>query len=150
VDRDLTLFVRDNGSRQVTKRKLESKRIAQTVALENRYSVRQLDPEASYTLEIHAHEGSPASALAVLAVPRFGGRVQVSGQPSGELRYVLPPGRYTVLGTRELWFALPRWEGDGNAEMDVSLGTELPPEPEPTAPQEPAAPEAPAAPANGP
>jgi hypothetical protein len=121
VDRDLTLFVRDNGSKQVVRRKLETKRFAHQVALENRYSVRQLDPEVSYTLDIQSHESAPASALAVVAVPRFGGKVQLSGQPSGELRYVLPTGHYTVQGVRELWFALPRWDGDGSAEMEVAL-----------------------------
>ncbi|WP_224246829.1 serine/threonine-protein kinase [Hyalangium gracile] len=136
VDRDLTLFVRDNTSKQVVKRRLETKRFAHLLALENRYSVRQLDPDASYTLEILPHEGAPASAAAVLAVPRFGGKVQLSGQPAGELRYVLASGRYTVQGARELWFALPRWEGDGNAEMDVSLGAGEASEPEPAAPVE--------------
>ncbi|MFL5346739.1 MAG: protein kinase domain-containing protein [Hyalangium sp.] len=125
VDKDLTLFVRDNGSKQVVKRKLETKRFAHQVALENRYSVRQLDPEASYTLDIQTHEGAAPSALAVLAVPRFGGKVQLSGQPSGELRYVLEPGRYTVQGARELWFALPRSDRDGEAQMEVSLAPEV-------------------------
>ncbi|MBN1204609.1 MAG: protein kinase, partial [Myxococcaceae bacterium] len=123
VDRGLTLHVRDNTSKRVARRKLDPRRFAHQVALENRYSIRQLDPDAQYTLDIRTHEGAPASALAVLAVPRSGERVQLSGQPAGELRYVLRPGRYTVRGARELFFALPRWERDGEAQVDVFLGT---------------------------
>ena len=137
ADRDLTLNIRDNSTRKVVKRKLDTKRYAQAISLETRYSVRQLDPEASYTVTIQTHEGAPASALAVLAVPRLGERVQFSGQPSGELRYGVPPGRYTVRGAQELWFALPRWEHDGSAEMDVSVIPEAAAAPEPDAPAPP-------------
>jgi serine/threonine-protein kinase len=98
------------------------------VALENRYSVRQLDPELTYTLEIRSKEGKPSSAVALLAVPRVeGGRVKVSGQSSGDFQYALQTGSYTVQGARELWFSLPRWEQDGEAEMELSLAPEQAP-----------------------
>jgi serine/threonine-protein kinase len=121
VSRNLTLFVRDSVSKEVLKLKLDPKRIAHQMALENRYSVRKLDPEVPYVLDIQPHEGVPASSVAVLVVPKVAGRVQVTGQVPGEVRYALPAGRYALLGARELWFALPRSEGDGQAEMEVSL-----------------------------
>jgi eukaryotic-like serine/threonine-protein kinase len=122
VSRNLTLFVRDSASKEVLKLKPDPKRIAHQVALENRYSMRKLEPEIPYVLDIHPHEGAPASSVAVLVVPKVAGRVQVTGQVPGEVRYALPAGRYALLGARELWFALPRSEGDGQAEMEISLG----------------------------
>ncbi len=134
----LTLHVRDNISKRVERRKLDPKRSAHQVAVENRYSVRQLDPDVPYTLDIRPREGSPVSALAVIAVPRAGERVQISGQAGGELRHVLRPGRYTVKGARELFFSLPRWEGDGEVQLDVYLGKGDPPSSEPAQSQVPA------------
>jgi serine/threonine-protein kinase len=127
ADRALTLHVRDNASRKVARVRLDARRFAHQVARENRFSVRQLDPKGWYALEIQPRPGAPSSAVAVVVVPRATGRVQVSGQPVGELRHALPPGRYTVQGARELWFALPRWEGDGAGEMEVSLDKAPPP-----------------------
>ncbi len=121
-DQELVLHVRDNTSRKVVRRRLDTGRYANLIAMENRYSVRQLDPGSSYTLEIQPREGSGASSVAVLAVPQPGGTVEVSGQVPGDFRYALPPGRHTVKGARELWFTLPRWPYDGReVEMEVSL-----------------------------
>ena len=131
VDRNLTLHVRDNATKAVTHLKLESRRFAHQVALENRYSVRKLDPESWYVVELQPHEGAPSSAVALLAVPKKTGRVQVSGQLAGELRYALKPGRYTLQGARELWFALPRSEEDGQAQMEVSVTPTPAPPPAP-------------------
>jgi serine/threonine-protein kinase len=103
---------------------VDPKRFAHQVALESRYSIRKLDPESWYTLEIRPREGAPSSSVAVLAVPKKVGRVQVVGQPTGELRHALSPGRYTLQGVRELWFALPRSEGDGEARMELSVSPE--------------------------
>jgi serine/threonine-protein kinase len=128
VDRNLTLHVRDNGTKAVTHLKLESRRFAHQVSLENRYSVRKLDPDSWYAVELQPREGIPPSAVALLMVPRQTGRSQMTGQLSGELRYVLKPGRFTLQGARELWFALPRSEEDGQAQMDVSI-TAIPPPP---------------------
>ncbi len=129
LSRNLILLVRENASKETLRLKLDAKRYAHQVALENRYSVRQLEPEFSYVLDIQPHEDAPASPVAVLVVPKPPGRVQVSGQSPGEVRYALPPGRYTVQGARELWFALPRSEGGGETEMDVSVDRNIPPEP---------------------
>jgi serine/threonine-protein kinase len=131
VDRNLTLHVRDTATKAVTHLKLESRRFAHQVALENRYSVRKLEPESWYAVELQPRAGAPSSAVAVLAVPRKTGRVQVTGQPAGELRYALKPGRYTVQGVRELWFALPRLEEDGQAQMEVSITPTAAPPPAP-------------------
>jgi serine/threonine-protein kinase len=127
VDRNLTLHVRDNVSKEVERLRVDPKRFAHQVALESRYSVRKLEPEGWYALEIKPREGAATSPVAVLAVPKKVGRVQFSGQPTGELRYALLPGRYTLQGVRELWFALPRSEGDGEARMEVSLTRTQPP-----------------------
>jgi eukaryotic-like serine/threonine-protein kinase len=131
VDRNLTLHVRDNATKAVTHLKLESRRFAHQVALENRYSVRKLDPESWYAVELQPRKGAPSSAVAVLAVPKKTGRIQVTGQPAGELRYALKPGRYTLQGARELWFALPRSEEDGQAQMEVSITPTAAPPPAP-------------------
>jgi len=131
VDRNLTLHVRDNATKAVTHLKLESRRFAHQVALENRYSIRKLDPESWYAVELQPREGAPSSAVAILVVPRKTGRIQVTGQLAGELRYALKPGRYTLQGARELWFALPRSEEDGQAQMEVSITTTPPPPPAP-------------------
>ncbi len=131
VDKNLTLHVRDNVTKQVVHLHVEARRFAHQIALENRFSVRKLDPEGSYELEIHPHEGAPTSSVAVLVVPKTAGRVQVTGQAAGEVRYALPPGRYVLQGARELWFALPRSEGDGEAEMEVSLAKAPPSSPAP-------------------
>ena len=133
VDRYLTLHVRDSVSRGVERLRLDPKRFAQQVPLESRYSVRKLEPEGWYALEIRPQEGAPISPVAVLAVPKKAGRVQMLGQPMGEVRYALPPGRYTLQGVRELWFALPRSEADGEARMEVSLSQTQ----QPAAPAEP-------------
>jgi serine/threonine protein kinase len=127
VDRNLTVHVRDNVTKEVSRLRVDPKRFAHQVALESRYSIRKLDPKSRYTLEILPREGSPTSSIAVLAVPRKGGSVQVEGQPAGELRHALSPGRYALQGVRELWFALPRSEGDGEARMEVSLTLGQPP-----------------------
>jgi serine/threonine-protein kinase len=127
VDRGLTLHVRDNVSKKVVNLHVEAKRFAHQVALENRFSVRKLEPDSWYALEIHSREGAPSSPVAVLAVPKGGARVQMTGQAAGELRYALPPGRYVLQGARELWFALPRSEDDGEAQMEVSLAKAPPP-----------------------
>ena len=121
VDRNLILNVRDNATKEVSRLRVDPKRFAHQVALESRYSIQKLDPKSWYTLEIRPREGSPSSSVAVLAVPKKAGSVQVEGQPTGELRHVLSPGRYSLQGVRELWFALPRSEGDGEARMEVSL-----------------------------
>ncbi|WP_224368962.1 serine/threonine protein kinase [Hyalangium versicolor] len=121
VGRNFTVHMRDTASKEMVHLKVDPKRFAHQVALENRYSVRKLDPGVPYSLDIVAHEGSPVSGVALLVVPKAAARVQVSGQGSGEVRYVLSPGHYTVQGARELWFALPRAEKDGQAEMDISL-----------------------------
>jgi serine/threonine protein kinase len=131
VDKNLTLHVRDNVSKQVLHLRLEARRFAHQMALENRFSVRKLDPEGWYALEVHAHEGAPSSSVAVLVVPKTAARVQVTGQPPGEVRYALAPGRYVLQGARELWLALPRSEEDGEAQMDVSLAKAPPPPPAP-------------------
>jgi serine/threonine protein kinase len=127
VDRSLTLHVRDNVTKEVNRLRVDPKRFAHQVAIESRYSIRKLDPESWYSLEIRPREGAPISSVAVLAVPKKVGRVQVVGQPAGELRHALSPGRYTLQGVRELWFALPRSEGDGEARMEVSLTPGQPP-----------------------
>jgi serine/threonine protein kinase len=127
VDRSLTLHVRDNVTKEVNRLRVDPKRFAHQVALESRYSIRKLDPESWYSLEIRPREGAPLSSVAVLAVPKKVGRVQVVGQPAGELRHALSPGRYTLQGVRELWFALPRSEGDGEARMEVLLTPGQPP-----------------------
>jgi serine/threonine protein kinase len=134
VDRGLILHVRDNVTKEVSRLRVDPKRFAHQVALESRYSIRKLDPESWYSLEIRPREGAPSSSVAVLAVPKKAGRVQVVGQPAGELRHALSPGRYILQGVRELWFALPRSEGDGEARMEVSLTRGQPP---PAAPAEP-------------
>jgi serine/threonine-protein kinase len=122
VDQDLTLHVRDNVSRKVVHRRMTAREFLKPMALEGRYTVRQLDPEVSYTLELQPREGAVASPVAMLAVPRPGEPVEVSGQVSGDFRYALPPGRYTLWGARELWFALPRWQHEGqDVELEVSL-----------------------------
>ncbi|WP_224240274.1 serine/threonine-protein kinase [Hyalangium gracile] len=122
VDQDLTLHIRDNVSKKVAHHRLDPRRFANTVGLESRYSVRQLDPRVSYALDIRTHEGAAATPVAVLAVPHPGEPVEVSGQPSTDFRYALPPGRYTVKGARELWFSLPRSQrGGAEVEMDVAL-----------------------------
>jgi len=127
VDRSLTLHVRDNVTKEVSRLRVDPKRFAHQVALESRYSIRKLDPESWYSLEIRPLEGAPTSSVAVLAVPKKVARVQVVGQPAGELRHALSPGRYSLQGVRELWFALPRSEGDGEARMEVSLTRGQPP-----------------------
>jgi len=134
VDRSLTLHVRDNTTRQVARLRLESKRFAHQVSLENRYSVRKLDPETLYSVEFQPRQGIPMSPVAVLAIPGKAGRVQLTGQPAGELRYALKPGRYTLQGARELWFALPRSEEDGESQMDVSVAKAPPVPPAPPEP----------------
>jgi serine/threonine-protein kinase len=122
VEQDLTLHVRDNTSRKVVHRRMSAKEFMAPLAPEGRYTVRQLDPEVSYTLELQPREGILASPVAVLAVPQPGKPVEVSGQVSGDFRYALPPGRYTLWGARELWFALPRWQHEGReVELEVSL-----------------------------
>ena len=121
VDRNFTLHVRDNATKAVHRLKLESRRFAHQVLMENRYSVRKLDPESWYAVELQPRQGAPSSAVAVLAVPKKTGKVQMNGQLAGELRYALKPGRYTLQGARELWFALPRSEEDGQAQMEVSI-----------------------------
>ncbi|KFE60836.1 serine/threonine protein kinase [Hyalangium minutum] len=131
VDRNLTLHVRDNATKAVQHLKLESRRFAHQVALENRYSVRKLDPESWYAVDFLPREGVPSSAVAVLVVPTKTGKIQVNGQLTGELRYALRPGRYTLQGARELWFALPRSEEDGQAQMEVSVTAIPPPPPAP-------------------
>jgi serine/threonine protein kinase len=127
VDRSLTLHVRDNVTKEVSRLRVDPKRFVHQVALESRYSIRKLDPKSWYTLEIRPREGAPTSSVAVLAVPKKGGTVQVVGQPAGELRHVLSPGRYSLQGVRELWFALPRSDADGEARMEVSLTLGQPP-----------------------
>lgn len=131
ADKSLTLHVRDNVSKKVVSLHVEARRFAHQMALENRFSVRKLEPESWYALDIHPHESAPASSVAVLVVPKTGGRVQVVGQASGEVRYALAPGHYVLQGVRELWFALPRSEADGDAEMEVSLAKTSPPPPAP-------------------
>jgi serine/threonine protein kinase len=134
VDRNLTLHVRDNTSKQVVHLRLEARRFAHQVALENRYSVRGLDPDSWYAVEITPHESAPVSAVAVLVVAKAVARVQLSGQVAGEVRYAFAPGRYVMQGARELWFALPRSEDDGEAQMEVSLVKTTPPPPAPPPP----------------
>jgi serine/threonine protein kinase len=122
ADQELTLHVRDNVTKKVVHRRLAAREFLAPLPAEGRYTVRQLDPEVSYTLEIQPREGVLASPVAVLAVPRPGQPVEVSGQVSGDFRYALPPGRYTLWGARELWFALPRWQHQGHeVELEVSL-----------------------------
>jgi len=122
ADQELTLHVRDSVSRKVVHRRMAAREFMNPMAPEGRYTVRQLDPEVSYTLELQPREGVLASPVAVLAVPRPGEPVEVSGQVSGDFRYALPPGRYTLWGARELWFALPRWQHEGReVELEVSL-----------------------------
>ncbi|HYI01278.1 hypothetical protein [Hyalangium sp.] len=137
---ELTLHVRDNGSRKVVHRRVEARQVLVPMGVEARYTVRQLDPEVSYTLEIRPHEGILASPVAVLAVPRPGEAVEVSGQVSGDFRYALPPGRYTLWGAREPWFALPRWQHEGrDVEMDVVLtanAATTPPDDTPASPSD--------------
>jgi serine/threonine-protein kinase len=106
---------------QIIQEALAPQREARTPGAEA-LQLRRLDPEVSYTLEIQAREGVGTSPVAVLAVPRPGEAVEVSGQVSGDFRYVLAPGRYTLWGARELWFALTRWQHAGReVEMEVSL-----------------------------
>ncbi|MFL5346740.1 MAG: serine/threonine protein kinase [Hyalangium sp.] len=131
TDKNLTLHVRDNVSKKVVSLHVEARRFAHQMALENRFSVRKLNPEDWYALDIHPHEGAPPSTVAVLVVPKTAGRVQMSGQAAGEVRYALAPGHYVLQGARELWFALPRSEQDGEAQMEVSLEKTSPPPPEP-------------------
>jgi serine/threonine protein kinase len=128
VNRGLALNLRAPRARKEARRPVDPKRFAQVLALENRYSVRKLDPAVTYTLEIRSKPGAPSSAVALVAVPRVGGgRVRVSGQPSGDFQYALQTGSYTIQGARELWFSLPRWEKDGEAEMEISLEPERAP-----------------------
>jgi len=120
VNRALTLHLRPPRSRRDTSRPVDPRRFAHIVALENRYSVRKLDPQRTYSLEVRARQDAPSSAVAMLAVPPVdGGRIKVSGQVLGDFQYALQTGSYTVQGARELWFSLPRWEQDGEAQMDL-------------------------------
>jgi len=101
---------------------VDPRRFAHVVALENRYSVRRLDPGLTYALEVRARPGVPSSAVAMLAVPAtVDGQVVLSGQLVPDFQYALQAGSYTVQGARELWFSLPRWEQDGEAQMDLSV-----------------------------
>ncbi|HEX8700508.1 MAG TPA: serine/threonine-protein kinase [Myxococcaceae bacterium] len=121
-NRSLTLHVRPRRARKDLSRPVDPKRFAHIVALENRYSVRKLDPRLTYSVEVSAKQGAPSSAVAMLVVPSSEGvRVRVSGHPQGDLHYALQTGSYTVQGARELWFSLPRWEQDGEAEMELSV-----------------------------
>ena len=125
VDQELTLHVRDTVSKKVVHRRLDTRQFSKVVAPESRYTVRQLDAAVSYTVDIRAHEGAQASALAMLVVPGAGGAVEVTGQGAGDFRYALPPGRYTVRGARELWFVLPRWQHEGGpVQMEVSVNSD--------------------------
>jgi hypothetical protein len=122
---EITLLLRIQRTKKDTPRLMELRRVTHVLALENRYSIRKLDPSITYTLEIRPKEGKPSSAVVLLTVPPVGGgRIKVSGQPAGELQYALQKGTYTVQGARELWLALPRWEQDGEAEMDISVTSE--------------------------
>ena len=101
---------------------VDPRRFAHVVALENRYSVRRLDPGRTYALEVRARPGVPSSAVAMLAVPAtVDGQFILSGQVVPDFQYALQTGSYTVQGARELWFSLPRWEQDGEAEMELSV-----------------------------
>jgi serine/threonine protein kinase len=137
ASQNLTLHVRDETARKVVKLPLDARRFASQVAMESRYSIQQLDPELTYTMAIRSRERTPESAVAVFAVPPAGEQARVAGPPSADPRYVLGPGRYTLSGVRQLWCALPRWERDGEVEMQVTLDVVTPDSvetSEPTAP----------------
>jgi eukaryotic-like serine/threonine-protein kinase len=118
---DFTLNVRDESEQKTVRRELSPRRFAHQLAMEGRYTVRQLDPKRRYQLILRARPGVPVSPVALVALPGLNDTVQVSAQPLGEALHVLAPGTYTVTGVRELWLALPRWKEDGDAEVDVSL-----------------------------
>ena len=67
-DRNLTLHVRDNTSGDESLMRLDTRRNAHQVALENRFSIRRLEPDSWYTLEVRPRQGAPMSAVAVLVV----------------------------------------------------------------------------------
>ncbi|WP_225412254.1 protein kinase domain-containing protein [Stigmatella hybrida] len=118
---DFTLNVRDESDQKTLRKELNPRRFAHQLALEGRYTVRQLDPKSRYQLAIRARPGAPVSPVALMALAGENDTVQVSSQPAGEALHVLAPGTYTVTGARELWLALPRWKDDGDAEVDVSI-----------------------------
>ncbi|SET17515.1 serine/threonine protein kinase [Stigmatella erecta] len=118
---DFTLNVRDESDQKTVRKELNPRRFAHQLALEGRYTVRQLDPKRRYQLSLRARPGAPVSPVALVALPGENDTVQVSAQPVGEVLHVLAPGTYTVTGARELWLALPRWKEDGDAEVDVSI-----------------------------
>ncbi|MDC0709420.1 protein kinase [Stigmatella sp. ncwal1] len=126
------LNVREGTTEKVFRTELNPRRFANQIALEGRYTVRQLEPKRRYQLSIRSRQGTPSGSVALVALAGEDDTVQVSSQPGGEVLHTLAPGSYTVTGARELWFALPRWKEDGTSELDVSVSWVSPPTSKPS------------------